>query len=178
MVEISKVFLVSFIVTIIQNGISFLLLFFISDKPATFWGLLIFSAVVIWLSTGFYLNNYKESLITCGIFNFLLLPLLFVLLYVFRTVSIKLVNVINLSGLISSSTLENVSEAIVSSLIITLVVFAATALLSASSSLFRSRVLEKQESTSIDQYESAHFDKYETPSNTGEYTKYDDDELA
>ncbi|MHA1243019.1 MAG: hypothetical protein ACTSP7_00465 [Candidatus Heimdallarchaeota archaeon] len=175
MVEIGKVFLTSFIVTIIQNAISFLLLFYVTDKQATFWGLLVFSAVIIWLVTGFYLNNYKESLLTSGLFNILLFPMLIVLLYVFKSVSIKLVNIINLETILNSSTLDNLSEAVFASIIISLVVFAITAVLAVSSSLFRSRILEYHGTTSIDQYESAHFDQYETASTEGEYAKYDED---
>ena len=175
MVEIGKFFLTSFIVTIIQNAISFLLLFYVTDKPATFWGLLVFSAVIIWLVIGFYLNDYKESLLTSGLFNILLFPVLIVLLYVFKSVSIKLVNIINLETILSSSTLDNLSEAVVASIIISLVVFAITAVLAVSSSLFRSRILDYHGPTSIDRYESAHFEQYETASNEGEYAKYDEE---
>lgn len=175
MMDVSKVFLTSFIVTIIQNAVSFLFLYYIANRPATFWGLLVFSAFIIWISTGFYLNDYKESLLTSGIFSLLLFPLLIVLIYVFKTVSIKLMNVILLENIISSSTLENITEAVVTSFIISLVVFIVTALLAVSSSLFRSRVLEYQGTASIDQYESAHFEKYETASNEGEYVEHEED---
>ncbi len=177
MVNIAKVFLLSFIITIIQNTVSYLLLFFVSTRPATFWGLLVFSWFIIWISTGFYLNNIKESLIVSGIFNILLFPLLIVLLYILQAVSIKLVNVINLDTIINSSTLENLTQSIGIAFVISLIVFTITTILAVSSSLFRSRVLEYQSTTSIDQYESAHFEKYETASTAGEYSKYDEDDL-
>ena len=176
MVNVSKVFLLSFIITIIQNTVSYLLLFFVSTRPATFWGLLVFSGFITWVSAGFYLNDIKESLIVSGIFNILLFPLLVVLLYTLQAVSIKLVNVINLETIINSSTLENLTQSIVIAFVISLIVFIITTILAVSSSLFRSRVLEYQGTTSIDQYESAHFEKYETASTAGEYVQYDDEE--
>ena len=177
MVNVLKTLFASLIATAIQNMISFLLLYFVTIHPATFWGLLVFSGIIIWFSVGFYLNDFRESLISSGIFNVLLFFMLFVLFYVFTTVSEKLVSVINIDIIFNSTNLDNLKQSLLSAFVITLIVFIVTALLSVSSSLFRSRVLEYEGIKSIDQSEAAYFEQYETSSEEGEYTTYNEEEF-
>jgi hypothetical protein len=177
MINFSKTILVSLIATVIQNMVSFLLLFFVTTHPATFWGLLVCSGIIIWFSVGFYLNNYKESLISSSIFNLLLLPMLFVLFYVFTTIAEKLVLVVNIDVIFNISTLDALKQSLLSAFVITLVVFIITSVISVSSSLFRSRVLDYQGTTSIDQSEAVYYEKYETSKEEGEYSTYEDEEF-
>ena len=76
------------------------------------------------------------------------------------------------------TTLDALKQSLLSAFVITLIVFLFTATISISSSLLRSRVLEYGGTTSMDSLEAKYYEKYETSTEEGEYSEYEDDEYT
>ncbi len=167
MTNYSKMALISIVTTLIGLILTILLFFLILYRPILFWFLIVIIWIILSSISGILVESYKECALTCSFNAILNFVILVSTLLIFNTLANDILELFNIPPT-TSSEWGMILSSFLTALLITIIIFGITILISLNSYLIKDRI-KKSQGKDSSEIEHEFYTKYETSSDEGYY---------